>query len=77
MKLLRAETEEAKRRSLASEMRTKLFESEIEELDLKLLNFDARRSCDGAKGEPPKGGYPGDAADPDWVPSDRCRGAPK
>ena len=31
--------EDAKRRSLASEMRTKLLESEIEELDLKLRNF--------------------------------------
>ena len=39
MKLLRVEIEDAKRRSLASEMRTKLIESEIEELDLKLRNF--------------------------------------
>jgi len=31
--------EDAKRRSLASEMRTKLLESEIEELDKKLRNF--------------------------------------
>ena len=33
--------EDAKRRSLEAEMRTKLLESEIEELDKKLRNFDA------------------------------------